>query len=294
MWEEPEKNKVCNITICGTGHLGRNILNYALMLNLLSSDQQITYNFLGDNNIYQIEHRDFQMGNKDQLNFYSSQAKGIEEILKNSDIVILTREIPVEQLQVIGVLCDHSEIYYYDPAGGYQDDRTSQKNNESDKKGESEEGGVAKYLVFKNLHPFGCNKTIFTDENIRKNKLTLAAMEQNFNYLIEFERIGQGDTKESKWEELDAFDKWSNISSSDYATVIKALHPKVSEEELAELEHIRWCRFHYLNHWKYGECKDANKDKEHKIHTCLLPYKQLPPKEQKKDIQTVKKVLKKE
>ena len=31
------------------------------------------------------------------------------------------------------------------------------------------------------------------------------------------------------------------------------------ERELAELEHIRWCRFHYLNHWKYGKTKNKKK-----------------------------------
>lgn len=291
LWEKPADRKVCSITICGTGHLGRNILNYALMLNLYSLEQQITYNFVGDNNIYQIEHRDFQMENNDQLNFYSAKSEGIDEMLKNSDIVILTREIPVEQLQVIGVLCNHGEIYYYDPAGEPQNGSTSRRNDESDTTGEAEEGGIAKYLEFKNLHPFGCNKTIFTDENIRKNKLILSAMEQNFNYLKSIKKIGQEDTKESKWEELDRFDKWSNISSSDYATVIRALRDKVRIEELAELEHIRWCRFHYLNHWKFGKCNEGNRDKQKKIHTCLRPYGELSLKEQKKDIQTVKDVL---
>lgn len=276
LWEMKTPERPCNITICGTGHLGRNMLNYALMLNLYSLKQSITYNFVGDNDIYQIEHSDFQTQNQDEIKYYTSKDKEVSEILRKSDYVILTQAVPVEQLQVIGVLCSNGEIYYYDPQG----DSALHGNTNA-------QSGIGGYLAFPNLHPYGSNEIIFTDENIRKNQLIAEAMQQNFEYERQQANVKMGDTTETKWGELDSFKKWSNISSSDFSTVVKSLASKKNIDELAELEHIRWCRFHYLNHWKYGE----QRNDEQKIHTCLMPYDKLSREDQEKDISTIEGIL---
>ena len=67
--------------------------------------------------------------------------------------------------------------------------------------------------------------------------------------------------EEQEWSRLDGFTRYSNVSAADYHEV--RLHmmavlgwPADGErlapeqmELLAELEHIRWCRYHYLNSW---------------------------------------------
>ena len=71
--------------------------------------------------------------------------------------------------------------------------------------------------------------------------------------LITKRRIRRKQKKlQDKWKKLDCFLKASNISAADYGTVIAKLSKKVSVEELAQLEHMRWCRFYYLNYWKSG------------------------------------------
>ena len=63
-------------------------------------------------------------------------------------------------------------------------------------------------------------------------------------------------------------------------------------ELLSELEHIRWCRYHYLNNWKYGVPNDGKpKDAVRRIHTDLIPYKELPEEEKRKDRENIRTLL---
>ena len=57
----------------------------------------------------------------------------------------------------------------------------------------------------------------------------------------------------------------------------------VVDDVYAEMEHIRWCRYHYLNHWRFGETADGKKDSKNRIHPCLIPFADLPESNKKKD-----------
>ncbi len=47
------------------------------------------------------------------------------------------------------------------------------------------------------------------------------------------------------WEQLDSFKRYSNVSSSDYMSTAERLMARgTPPETLAELEHMRWCRYH--------------------------------------------------
>lgn len=55
-------------------------------------------------------------------------------------------------------------------------------------------------------------------------------------------------------------------------------------ELLAELEHIRWCRYHQFHNWRMGIPKNgARKDATLRIHKDLIPYDELTEEEKKKD-----------
>ena len=86
---------------------------------------------------------------------------------------------------------------------------------------------------------------------------------------------------EAQWKELGGFLRGSNIARADHLWIEKYLQKKgVSEETLMELEHVRWCRFHFYNRWKQGgEKKDATK----KLHPMLVPFDKLPESEKRKD-----------
>ena len=95
-----------------------------------------------------------------------------------------------------------------------------------------------------------------------------------------------------EWDKLDAFTRCSNISCADYheirlkmmeAEQIPTQVDQLSSEQmkeklewLAELEHIRWCRYHYLANWRQGIPENGKaKDMETRIHKDLVPYHRL-------------------
>ena len=103
------------------------------------------------------------------------------------------------------------------------------------------------------------------------------------------------------WNGLSDFARRSNLAAADHFLVkVRALARKYGESEdttLGELferfrsatpedkdffrriEHARWCRFHYLNGWRYGAVRDNQK----RLHPMLVPFDQLSPAEQEKD-----------
>ena len=109
---------------------------------------------------------------------------------------------------------------------------------------------------------------------------------------------------ESEWEKLDAFMRCSNISAADYHELrLKLLEAQglpdraedLSEEaleHLAELEHIRWCRYHYLNNWRFGRPENGKaKDPVRRLHTLLVPYDEMSGEEREKDRENIRVLL---
>lgn len=263
LWESAKKR--VTVTILGTGHLGQSVLNFGLLLNLYSLDQEITYNFVGSDNSYRILHGDIQTCCSDRVFYWEIDDDKNAEMIENSDITIICGEVSASELQTAAALCKGT-LYYYSPS----------------------EGGAAEFLDFPAIIPFGKNSEIYTDENIRRNGSTADAMKQHYSYLS---RYGSGKISDiqTEWNKLSGFLKMSNISSADFVPIIKILgRSGVDNEELAELEHIRWCRFYYLNFWRYGVPENGeNRNDEKKIHTCLRPFHELPESEKEKDRTTV-------
>lgn len=63
-------------------------------------------------------------------------------------------------------------------------------------------------------------------------------------------------------------------------------------EQLAELEHIRWCRYHYLSNWRLGTPENGRrKDPERRLHTDLIPYQELDESSKEKDRENIRILL---
>ena len=102
------------------------------------------------------------------------------------------------------------------------------------------------------------------------------------------------------WEKLNGFKKGSNVACADYheirLMVMKAFGINKDamsyeqEEMLAEMEHIRWSRYHYVNHWHYADVRNDDK----RLHHLLKPYTELPEQEKKKDKDAFRVLLKDE
>lgn len=249
-----------DVVIYGSNSLAQEILSTGLQLNLFSPNQHVQYHLISDNHLFQVKHQDIKLMNSDEIYYYETNDERIWNAISSADVVIVAEQIPIDLLQTITVRARENSVYYYSP----------------------EAGDAAGYIEFGKLIPFGRDSDIFTDKNIRRQELIKQAVILN-------EQYADKNNAENIWNNLPGFIKASNISSADYGEVVASLSEKVSDEELAELEHIRWCRFHYLNYWRYGIPENGkNKDNERRIHKDLVAYAQLDEEEKAKDVETIK------
>ena len=258
------------VVIWGSGHLGQNILDHGLLLNLFSPNQEIAYHLVGDTVLYQISRGRFLSGNADQVFFHDLDSSSAWKAVQQADVVILAEEAPAERLQSLRIACENGVVYYYAPG----------------------EEDIGVYLKFSGLHSFG--RGLYTDENIRGEALVRQAKAQNYDYVKACGYLKPGETADEVWKKLDGFTQWSNISSSDFQEVLPDILnacPALTMDTLAELEHLRWCRFHTLNGWRYGIPEDGSRDIEKKIHKCLCPYKDLEREDKEKDRAVIRRVL---
>lgn len=249
----------CKIVVYGNGALAQAMLEAGLQWNLFSTNQQVCYDVISSDQYFQHKHPDMQLMNGDSIHYFGEEEEQIWDRIAAADIVIVAEKIPLERLLTIAVRAGNTPVYYYSP----------------------EEGEAANYLAFENLIPYGRNEELLTDGNIRKQELIRRAILLNEHYVESY----QG---EKDWNSLSGFLKASNISSADYGEVVAAMPPDVPDETLARLEHIRWCRFYFLNYWKYGIPENGKgKDPKKRIHKDLVPYEDLAPEERVKDILTI-------
>lgn len=264
LWEKQKERM--SVVIWGRGHLGENILCYGLLTNIYSEKQKITYHIIR-NNSFEIKHPQMPLMNRDEIIFHTKEDSDSWEAVRNADMVIIAESISAALLQAIAVNGRNARIYYYSQMAG----------------------DVGDCLQFTNLIPFGRDVDIYTDENIRREKLVEEAKKQNLKYAEQY-------NGEAEWNKLNGFLQWSNISSADFGHVLAGLlkqNPELDDDILAELEHIRWCRFHYLNYWTYGEPLDGkDKDPVRRIHKCLCPYQELSPENKSKDRAVVTEIRK--
>lgn len=280
LWNTPEKETTKKVAILGFDGLGQRILRFGLQMNLYAKQQCVEYHVFGDSQLYQVSHGNFQTMNRDQILYHGDEDREKWDILQQADVIIVSEASSIELLQSLYHSCEKANIYYYNPTGGK----------------------ITDYIKADRLFAYGEDAFVFTYEHIRTDELYEAAKKLNYAYCCSQEEAKNKSQEqmeqemEEEWRKLDGFTKGSNISSSDYSEVIRQLDAANREknvvsnlEEFAELEHIRWCRYHFLNCWKYGIPENGkNKDMEKRIHKCLLPYGELPEEEKEKDRQVIK------
>lgn len=265
LWKEIElwnsrKEDIC-IVVYGNGLLAQNILGYGLLLNLFSKNQKVSYHMISEKSQFQIKHPELPLQNNDEIIYHSDLDQNTWNLVRTADMVIIADIVSTDMLQTFLVNSADGKMYYYSPVGG----------------------DVGDYIAFRNPKAFGRDEDILTDENIRRQKLVQTAIMLNEQYADNY-------GGEKDWSKLSGFLKNSNISAADFHEILADLPASMPEDELAELEHIRWCRFHYLNYWKKGiPSNGKNKDNIERIHKDLVPYDQLSDEEKEKDRDVVRK-----
>lgn len=249
-----------NIVIWGDSTLSGDIISTGLQLNLFSRNQRIRYHIISDSTIFSIRHSNLKLMNNDELHYYKKTEPDIWDQIAQADIVIISDVADAETMQTIVIKAKGSRIYYYSP----------------------HEGDMVSYFSNTNILPFGRDALVFTDENIRRRGLIRKAIALNEHY------AGVYGT-EKNWNALTGFLKGSNISASDFGEVLSDLNSRISEEEQSELEHIRWCRFLYLNYYTFGVPENGNnRDDSMRIHRDLVDYSDLDPAEKLKDLESIR------
>ncbi|MDE7185430.1 MAG: hypothetical protein K2O40_13425 [Lachnospiraceae bacterium] len=261
-WKDHPSLQNEKIAIIGFENVGKNILLYGLQMNLIDPGQHYEYHIYGDGTGFRREHTELDKMEPDEIIFHDDGAYEFAEMADFDRIIICGgREengniVTVSKLLVsVQINCP---IYVYAP-----------------------NGDIITNLFGKNrLICFGTTKETVSADMIFHEKSMEDARRQHEFYYKQY-----GGTP---WEKLDCFKRYSNVSSSDYMCTIKRLLEKgVSVESIAELEHIRWCRYHYIHNWKYGVETDSSK----RTHNCLIPFSELSEEEKRKDIEAIKSKL---
>ena len=81
----------------------------------------------------------------------------------------------------------------------------------------------------------------------------------------------QGDDSQPPWDEAPDWQKDSALAG----VMAIAKNPDITSKQ----SHQGWMAMKAEAGWVYGETKDADK----KVHPCMVPYSELPPRQQRKD-----------
>lgn len=274
-----QNNHQLEIVFLGFDKLGEELLLFGLQNNIFSPTQKISYHIFGDGTRFQATHTELS-SISDPICFYGEPWYLHLDLLEKAEMVIvLTQEKQTELLR--SLLSATTRKCFHVFAANTSVIRLLAENERLlvfDWKNESQK---LKYIL---------NDTLFEH-----------AKQINLRYAHLYKQVPENKVSmEKEWQLLDTFTRYSNVNSADYHEVRQkmlefdgqsdsdVLIPDILEIH-AELEHIRWCRYHYLNNWKYGiPVNGKNKDKSLRIHKDLIPYSELTDDEKEKDRENIR------
>ncbi len=272
-----------HIVLLGFGRLGEELLTRGLQNNLFSPDQKLEYHIFGDTEQFFATHTSLSMIS-DPVVPHSEAWYQALPLLESADLLlVLQQRDQAALLQALLSATLRQEIDVFSN-GTPELDLLAQ----------------GKRL---RLYPW---RTRAQDlRYIMDDTLDLRAKRINLRYSHLYSGTEETpENMEKEWASLDAFTRYSNISAADYHEIrlelmkaqglpnsADALSPE-DMEQLSELEHIRWCRYHFLNNWRPGKPVNGKaKDPVHRTHTLLIPYAMLPEAEKEKDRENIRILL---
>lgn len=265
---------IYRIIINGFDDLGQEVLKYGLLNNIYSSSQQIEYHIFAKANHFFEWHRQLDKMVPDKIIIHKNSLYEEAELIGDADRIIFCEEarqnmLVAGNLLAYYVMKEDVELY-----AAIQDQEVLELIGDRET--------IKPFAVMEEL----CTRDYILDEKLNKEAI---ATHELYNSNV------PDPSWKVEWKDLSAFLRYSNISSADFNAVrrryIDYYIEKISSEEmveiLTELEHIRWCRYHYLNNWVLGEVKDKVK----RTHPCLIPFEELSQEEKEKDKVIVEKFI---
>ena len=273
-----------NIALLGFGKLGEELVYWGMQSNVYFADQEITYHVFGDCSEFLRTHTSLKYIS-DKIISYADDWASHLDLIENADIVIVTEQKNQNALikDLLFTTVRHG-IYIFSA-------------NDSPTEDLMVINGIKDRFL-----PYQWQSEAYKWENIATDKLFEEAIAVNKQYMDNNPEYGV------EWEKLDAFAKYSNVSAADYDFVrfkilsamgieLPAHSDKLTPDVLgilSELEHIRWCRYHFLNNWtpmkKTADGK--TKDNSNRRHAYLVEYNELDDAVKKLDDNVVNRLRK--
>lgn len=269
------------IVFLGFGALGEELLHYALLNNIFSPTQRIEYHIFGNGDTFSAIHTGLA-SISDPVEFHQEAWHTQLSLLEQAQaLIVLEQENQLTLLEDLLLATTRSGIDVFVA------DRTI----------------MELFAAQKRLELFYWIQEVQKPEYILNDMLIEQAKRIHLHYASIYDGVPEKDENmEKEWQKLDdAFLRYSNISAADYHEVrlkmlasmgqpadVQQLSPELLDL-LAELEHIRWCRHHYLNNWEFGIPENGTrKDPQKRIHADLLPFEKLSDVEREKDRESVR------
>lgn len=260
-WRDYPPAQSERIALVGFDSVGQNLLLTALQMNIIDPRQHFSYHVYGDGAAFRRLHTRLEEMAPDEVVFHDGGVEDYAGLAEFDRIIICggdNGQGAAAASRILTAAPVRCPVYLYAPNG---DIITSLF-------------GTGRLICFGDTGETASADIIFNESSMA------AARRQHEFYCRTY-----GGTP---WEKLDAFKRYSNVSSSDYLQVIRRLMDRgVPMETLAELEHIRWCRYHYLHNWSYAPETDAAR----RVHNCLVPFGELSEAEQRKDVEAIRSKL---
>lgn len=271
------------IVMLGFGRLGEELLTRGLQNNLFDPGQRFTYHIFGDGGAFSATCLD---GVEDSVEFHSEPWYTRLELVEEASLVLALPQ-PGQLALTQEVLCRTSrkELDVFAPVS-FPLELLGEKEQER-------------------LRLFYWEKEACGLELVFGDVLLERAKAINLRYSHIYQKVPEtAEEKERQWLALDGFTRYSNISAADYHEIRLemlaamgvapeggALTPELLEL-FSELEHMRWCRYHLLNHWRFGKPEGTGrKDPVKRIHADLVPYGTLTEEEKEKDRENIRVLL---
>lgn len=270
-----------NIVLLGFGRLGEELLTHGLLDNLFSPDQRIAYHIFGDGGAFPAVHTQLEeIG--DPVRFYDVPWYTQLPLLEEADrILVLQQEDQLSLLQSLLLATCRPRFQVF----------------------AAETAGIQLLAGRERLDLFHWRREAQSLPNILSDAMYRRAKRVNLRYAHLYDGVPEDrENQEAQWARLDAFTRYSNISAADYHEVRLAMLEALGAspdglspallELLAELEHIRWCRYHLLNNWRRGVPENGKrKDPARRLHADLVPYRELTEAEREKDRENIRVLL---
>ena len=268
------------VILVGFGHLGRELLEQALLTNIFSPVRVTQYHIFGDAEEFLLDHPRLNSSvsigsaapDRDSVIPHREPWNADEALLLSADRIILCSDDEAEN----AVLSRRMKTWFPITARLHL---------------------YCRSVLTDGLTVFGTDSEVFTPEAVLRSGLERMARQINENY-----RSAAGGNA-PRWEELSPFLRRSNMASANHLRT--KLRYLLDDDSLTEftpqqlrqaydrfrqlqteqpdlcrrIEHDRWVRFHAMYNWHYA----PQRDNARRLHPLMVPFDELTLADQAKD-----------